>query len=59
MTNNSSIMRRQELCGHKRESPFHVNIIKAFDIDRFYTKEALFFWANLGEHSVVHLVICL
>ena len=50
-------MRRQELCGHKRGSLFRANIIKAFDIDRFYTKDALFVWANLGKHSVVHLVM--
>ena len=36
---------------------FHANIMKAFDIDRFYTKNALFVWANLGKHSVVHLVM--
>ena len=36
---------------------FHANIKKAFDIGRFYTKDALFVWANLGKHSVVHLVM--
>ena len=36
---------------------FHANIMKAFDIDRFYTKDALFVWANLGKHSAVHLVM--
>ena len=50
-------MRRQELCGHKRESLFYANIIKAFDTDRFYTKDAQFVWANLRKHSVVHLVM--
>ena len=30
----------QELCGHKRESLFHANVMKTFDIDRFYTKDA-------------------
>ena len=36
---------------------FHANIMKAFDIGRFYTKDALFVWANLGKHPVVHLVM--
>ena len=36
---------------------FHANIMKAFDIGRFYTKDAFFVWANLGKHSVVHLVM--
>ena len=32
--------------------------MKAFDIGRFYTKDALFVWANLGgKHSVVYQVI--
>ena len=35
---------------------FHANIMKAFDIGRFYTKDAFFVWANLGKHSVVHLL---
>ena len=36
---------------------FHANIIKAFNVGRFYTKDALFVWANLGKHSLVHLVM--
>ena len=36
---------------------FHANIMKAFDIGRFDTKNALFVWANLGKHSVVHMVM--
>ena len=36
---------------------FHANIMKAFDIGRFDTKNALFVWANLGKHSLVHLVM--
>ena len=36
---------------------FHANIMEAFDIGRFDTKNALFVWANLGKHSVVHLVL--
>ena len=31
--------------------------MKAFDIGRFDTKKALFVWANLAKHSVVHLVM--
>ena len=36
---------------------FYANIMKAFDIGRFDTKNALFVWANLGKHSLVHLVM--
>ena len=36
---------------------FHANIIQTFDVGRFYTEDALFVWANLGKHSVVHLVM--
>ena len=36
---------------------FHANIIKTFDIGRFYTKDALFVWVNFGKHSVVRLVM--
>ena len=36
---------------------FHANIMKAFNIGRFDTTKALFVWANLGNHSVVHLVM--
>ena len=31
--------------------------MKAFDIGRFYTKDALFDWENLGKHPVVRLVM--
>ena len=31
--------------------------MKAFDVGRFDTKNALFVWANLGKHSVVHLAM--
>ena len=34
-----------------RELFFHANIMKAFDIGRFDTKNALCVWANLGKHS--------
>ena len=36
---------------------FHENRMKAFDVGRFDSKNALFIWANLGKHSVVHMVM--
>ena len=40
-----------------RELFFHANIMKAFDVGRFETKNALFVWENLVKHSVVHMVM--